>query len=82
MHYSGYTYSQLYPLISQILECCENPRKHHMSVFEKYADRRFKCASGYVEREVRKGYRIPESKEYAALEHNGHYGSGYLWKRM
>ncbi|RMJ27520.1 g2 mitotic-specific [Aspergillus sp. HF37] len=81
VHYAGYTYAQLYPLISLILECCENPRKHHASVFEKYADRRFKCASGFVEKEVRRGYRVPESKESAVLDRNGHFDSGCLWKR-
>ncbi|KAL6239721.1 hypothetical protein BDW75DRAFT_102157 [Aspergillus navahoensis] len=60
VHYAGYTYSQLYPLVSLILECCEMPRKHHSAIYDKYNDRRFKLASAYVEAEMRKSFRLPE----------------------
>ncbi|KAL4794629.1 cyclin-like protein [Aspergillus venezuelensis] len=45
VHYAGYTYSQLYPLVSLMLECFEMPRKHHAAIYEKYTDKRFKHAS-------------------------------------
>ncbi|KAL5355783.1 cyclin-like protein [Aspergillus floccosus] len=67
VHYAGYTYSQLLPLISLMMECCELPRKHHAAIYEKYTDKRFKRASLFVEAEMRKGFRLPEtSKDNAA----------------
>ena len=55
MHYSGYTWAQLKPVAQVIWDCCQNPRVHHPSIYEKYADRRFKKASIFVEDEVCKG---------------------------
>ncbi|KAL1969709.1 hypothetical protein VTN77DRAFT_8262 [Rasamsonia byssochlamydoides] len=69
VYYSNYTYSQLHPLITLILECCENPQKHHAAIYEKYADRRFKRASLFVEAELAKGFRIPDiSKESSCYQ--------------
>ncbi|EEH20407.2 hypothetical protein PABG_02666 [Paracoccidioides brasiliensis Pb03] len=59
VHYSNYTYTQLYPLVSLILECCEDPLKHHSAVFEKYSDRRFKRASTFVQGEMMKNFKLP-----------------------
>lgn len=60
VHFSGYTYPQLRQLLQTILECCENPRKHHSAVFEKYADKRFKRASTYVEAQMVHGFTLPK----------------------
>ncbi|KAI3399334.1 hypothetical protein diail_7289 [Diaporthe ilicicola] len=59
IHYSGYTWTQLKPLVAMLLECCRSPQKHHTAVYEKYADRRFKKASTFVEEEVNKGFALP-----------------------
>ncbi|KAL6708633.1 B-type cyclin [Coniothyrium glycines] len=59
VHYSGYTLTQLRQLISVILECCENPQKHHAAVHEKYTDKRYKRASVFVESELGKGFSLP-----------------------
>ncbi|KAA8568930.1 hypothetical protein EYC84_007906 [Monilinia fructicola] len=59
VYYSGYTWAQLKPLVSLVIECCENARKHHAAVFEKYSDRRYKRASTYVEDQMIKGFQIP-----------------------
>ncbi|KAF1945877.1 hypothetical protein EJ02DRAFT_441427 [Clathrospora elynae] len=59
VHYSGYTLTQLRQLISVILECCDNPQKHHAAVYEKYQDKRYKRASIFVEAEVAKGFSLP-----------------------
>src|SRR6266536_3959074 len=59
VYYSGYTWTQLRPLVSMMLECCENPQKHHAAVFEKYSDRRYKRASLFVETEMDKGFVLP-----------------------
>ena len=60
MYYSNYTYSQLHSLVLLILECCDNPTKHHAAVYEKYLDKRYKCASHFVRKEVEKGFRLME----------------------
>lgn len=60
VHFSGYTYGQLRQLLQTILECCENPRKHHSAVYEKYADRKFKRASTYVEGQMIQGFALPQ----------------------
>ncbi|CAN9209442.1 unnamed protein product [Alternaria alternata] len=59
VHYSGYTLTQLRQLITVILECCDNPQKHHAAVYEKYTDKRYKRASIFVEAEVSKGFSLP-----------------------
>lgn len=57
--YSGYTYSQLRPLLDLLLECCEDPRKHHAAVYNKYCDKRYKRASAFVEVEIGKNFTLP-----------------------
>lgn len=59
VHYSGYTWAQIKPLVAMILECCRSPQKHHAAVYEKYSDRRFKKASTFVEEVLRKGFVLP-----------------------
>ena len=57
--YSNYTYSQLRQLLAGMLECCEEPQKHHAAVFDKYTDKRYKRASTFVASEVQKGFTLP-----------------------
>lgn len=57
--YSNYTYSQLRQLLSAMLECCEEPQKHHAAVFEKYVDKRYKRASTFVAGEIQRGFQLP-----------------------
>lgn len=45
-------------LVALIVECCENPEKHHKAIFDKYTDKRFKRASFFVQNEMKKGFRI------------------------
>ncbi|KAF9892527.1 hypothetical protein FE257_001636 [Aspergillus nanangensis] len=73
VHYGGYTYSQLLPLISLIMECCEMPRKHHAAIYEKYMDRRFKRSSGFAEAEIRNGFRVPEISKESSVPLNSAY---------
>ncbi len=60
VHYSGYTYKQIFSLVQTILECCDDSRKHHSAVYDKYADKRYKRASLFVESEIQKGFRLPQ----------------------
>ncbi|KAL8885907.1 MAG: hypothetical protein Q9215_006303 [Flavoplaca cf. flavocitrina] len=57
-YYSEYTYTQLYNLVLLMVECCEDPRKHHAAIFDKYMDKRFKRASLFAETEMRRGFQI------------------------
>ena len=59
VYYSNYTWSQLRQLLLAILECCEDPHKHHAAVYEKYTDKRYKRASLYVAGKMASGFRVP-----------------------
>ncbi|KAL4909275.1 hypothetical protein BDW74DRAFT_174480 [Aspergillus multicolor] len=75
VHYAGYTYSQLYPLVSLIMECCEMPGKHHAAIYDKYLDKRFRKASLYVAQTI-KGFRLSEP----TIDRKTTLESGH-WKR-
>ncbi|KAL8688935.1 MAG: hypothetical protein Q9218_005273 [Villophora microphyllina] len=59
-YYSNYTYTQLYNLVLLIVDCCEDPRKHHAAIFDKYTDKRYKRASLFAETEMLRGFRVLE----------------------
>ncbi|KAG5301292.1 G2/mitotic-specific cyclin cdc13 [Histoplasma ohiense] len=83
VYYSNYTYSQLYPLVSLILECCENPEKHHSAVYEKYSDRRFKRASTFVKAEMMKKFKLPEAtREGSAAHLINLFEDPSIWRRQ
>jgi G2/mitotic-specific cyclin 3/4 len=58
-YYSQYTFQQLRPSLELLLLCCQNPRKHHSAVYEKYTEKRYKRASLYTEAEISKGFQLP-----------------------
>jgi G2/mitotic-specific cyclin 3/4 len=41
-----------------MLECCEEPKKHHQAIYEKYKDKRYKRSSVFVEGEIQAGFRM------------------------
>jgi G2/mitotic-specific cyclin 3/4 len=49
VYFSGYTQVQLQPCVEAILECCKDPLQHHKAIYEKYADRKYKKASIFVQ---------------------------------
>ena len=57
-YYSGYTLSQLKPLVTMIFDCCQDAPKHHGAVFEKYSTVKYKKASTFVEGEIAKGFKL------------------------
>ncbi|KAF4987699.1 hypothetical protein FDECE_15328 [Fusarium decemcellulare] len=59
VHYSGYTWSQLKPLVTMMIECCDRPQVHHAAVFEKYTDRRYKEAALVVQAALDAGFTLP-----------------------
>lgn len=42
-----------------MVDCCRNPTVHHLAVFDKYSDRRYKRASKFVQTEMEKGFLLP-----------------------
>ncbi|EON64113.1 hypothetical protein W97_03343 [Coniosporium apollinis CBS 100218] len=75
VYYSNYTLSQLRHLLSVMLECCEHPQKHHSAVYDKYADKRYKKASRFVEGELANGFQLP----FASGETSS--GCAQSWRR-
>lgn len=59
VYYSNYTWAQLRQLLAAMLECCEDPNKHHSAVYDKYTDKRYKRASIYVANKLASGFRLP-----------------------
>ncbi|KAL8715371.1 MAG: hypothetical protein Q9220_000704 [cf. Caloplaca sp. 1 TL-2023] len=57
-YYSNYTYGQLFSLVLMMVECCEDARKHHAAIFDKYTDKRYKRASLFAETEMRRGFQV------------------------
>ena len=41
-----------------MIECCDNPHKHHASIYDKYGDKRYKRASHFVQNELYGGFRV------------------------
>src|SRR5215469_14393978 len=76
VHYSQYTYAQLRHLLATILECCQDQRKHHAAVFEKYTEKRYKKASIFVEGEIQNGFTLPPVRRDSSI--NGYNQS---WRR-
>jgi len=63
--YSGYTWRQLYPTVLVLLDCLTQQRQHHPSVFAKYAEKKFKRASRFVEEYMNQGQYIEITEEGA-----------------
>ncbi|KAL1297743.1 hypothetical protein AAFC00_006282 [Neodothiora populina] len=70
VYYSNYTYSQMRHLLATIVDCCEEPEKHHNAVFQKYTDRRFKRASLFVRGEMKNGFVLPPIRANTNARHN------------
>ncbi|KAF1808322.1 hypothetical protein P152DRAFT_227101 [Eremomyces bilateralis CBS 781.70] len=59
VHYSQYTYAQLRPLCMTILEGLEDPKTHHLAIYTKYSDRKFKTCAMYVQEQLQQGFNLP-----------------------
>ncbi|KAK4104158.1 hypothetical protein N658DRAFT_514132 [Parathielavia hyrcaniae] len=60
VHYSGYTLSQLKPLVKMLFECCQYARKHHGAVYDKYATPKYKQSSTFVESKMASGLTLSQ----------------------
>ncbi|KAK1831628.1 cyclin-like protein [Podospora conica] len=57
-YYSGYTTTQIKPLVAMIFDCCQDGRKHHGAIFEKYSSSKFQKSSTFVEAEINAGFKL------------------------
>ena len=76
--YSNYTYSQLRQLLGVMVECCEDPHKHHHAVFDKYQDKRYKRASLFVQGEMQNGFQLPGTSRVSS---SGWFDNTQGWRR-
>ena len=50
-----------------MMECCENPLKHHAAVYDKYKDRKYKRAATFVESEIFRGFILTDGLSTASI---------------
>lgn len=79
VYYANYTYSQLFNLILLMVECCEDARKHHCAIFDKYTDKRYKRASHFAESEMKRGFQIEDVASHCAAPYASHYDDRQIW---
>jgi len=48
-YFSGYTPSQLDPIVKIIIEGCHDPTEHHNAIYEKYSDKKFRRSARFVD---------------------------------
>ena len=63
-----------------MLECCEDARKHHCAIFDKYTDKRYKRASQFAETEMRKGFQVLDVASHNSPYLNNAYDSQPAWE--
>ena len=79
VYYANYTYSQLFNLILLMVECCEDARKHHCAIFDKYTDKRYKRASQFAESEMKRGFQIEDVIPHRAAPYASHCDDWHTW---
>ncbi|KAL8767003.1 MAG: hypothetical protein Q9209_006357 [Squamulea sp. 1 TL-2023] len=72
--------SWLYSLVLLMVECCEDARKHHAAIFDKYMDKRYKRASLFVETEMRRGFQILDVNASSAGAWQMACEDSHLWR--
>lgn len=56
-----------------MVECCEDARKHHCAVYDKYTDKRFKRASTFAEAEMKRGFTLVDIASNTSATTANHY---------
>ena len=79
VYYANYTYTQLFNLILLMVECCEDARKHHCAIFDKYTDKRYKRASQFAESEMKRGFQIEDVASHSAAPYATRYDNRHIW---
>ena len=62
-----------------MVECCEDARKHHCAVFDKYTDKRYKRASQFAEGEMLRGFQILDVASNASTGYANLYDDRHVW---
>ena len=81
VYYANYTYTQLFSLILLMVECCEDARKHHCAIFDKYTDKRYKRASQFAEAEMKRGFQIEDVASHPTTSYPNLYDNRHLWRQ-
>lgn len=79
VYYANYTYTQLFNLILLMVECCEDARKHHCAIFDKYTDKRYKRASQFAESEMKRGFQIEDVASHSAAPYATRHDNRHIW---
>ncbi|MCJ1275166.1 B-type cyclin [Puttea exsequens] len=80
IYYSNYTYAQLFNLVHLVVECCEDARRHHGAIFEKYTDKRYKRASHFAEAEMKRGFQVLDINTPSFPTFTGLYNQVNAWE--
>lgn len=64
-----------------MVECCEDARKHHCAVYDKYTDKRYKRASHFAETEMKRGFQILDVNAHASTptSYANLYEERHMW---
>ena len=81
VYYANYTYTQLFNLILLMVECCEDARKHHCAIFDKYTDKRYKRASQFAEAEMKRGFQIEDAASHPTTSYPNLYDNRHIWRQ-
>lgn len=79
IYYSNYTYSQIFSLVLLMVECCEDARKHHAAIYDKYLDKRYKRASQFAETEMKRGFQVLDVNTNTLAPYPSLYDDRSLW---
>ena len=81
VYYANYTYTQIFNLILLMVECCEDARKHHCAIFDKYTDKRYKRASQFAEAEMKRGFQIEDVTSHPTTSYPTVCDNRYIWRQ-
>lgn len=62
-----------------MVECCEDARKHHAAIYDKYLDKRYKRASQFAESEMRRGFVVVDVNVSTVPTYAGLYDDRNIW---
>ncbi|KAK9769208.1 putative Cyclin-like protein [Seiridium cardinale] len=79
VHYSGYTFAQLQPLVTMVLECCTIAEKHHQAVLDKYSEKRFKKCATYVQNQLKSGFYLEPPQAVAPALNARYENFPFTW---
>ena len=64
-----------------MVECCEDARKHHCAVYDKYTDKRYKRASQFAESEMKRGFQIMDVTSQSSVPYANLCDDRPIWSQ-